>query len=64
MSLINSVYKKFSVWLFSVRNIISVSCHERVYLMRLPFERYFSHHRDRLSEKHHSERSLIKNTCS
>ena len=32
--------------LFSVHNAISLSCHEQVCLIRLPFERYFSHHRE------------------
>ena len=31
--------------LFSVHNIISLFRHEQVCLMRLRFERYFSHHR-------------------
>ena len=30
--------------LFSVHNKISLSCHEQVCLIRLRFERYFSHH--------------------
>ena len=31
--------------LFSVCNIISLSCHKQVCLMKLHFERYFPHHR-------------------
>ena len=34
-----------SACLFSVYNTISSSLHEQVCLMRLRFERYFSHHR-------------------
>ena len=41
--------------LFSVHNTISLSCHERVCLIWLHFERYFSHHQ--------AKRSLIKHTC-
>ena len=41
-------------------NTISLSRHEQVCLMRLRFERYFSHH----WEKYLSKRSLIKHTCS
>ena len=38
--------KIFSLCLFSVHNTISLSRHEQVCLMRLCFERYFSHHRE------------------
>ena len=31
--------------LFSVHNTIRILCHEQVCLIRLHFERYFSHHR-------------------
>ena len=30
--------------LFSVHNRISLSCHEQVCVIRMRFERYFSHH--------------------
>ena len=43
---------------------ISLSRHEQVCLMRLRFERYFSHHRAWWWEKYLSKRSLIKHTCS
>ena len=38
--------KNIFACLFSVHNTISLSRHEQVCLMRLRFERYFSHHRD------------------
>ena len=37
--------KNIFACLFSVHNTISLSRHEQVCLMRLRFERYFSHHR-------------------
>ena len=37
--------KNIFACLFSVYNRISLSRHEQVHLMRLSFERYFSHHR-------------------
>ena len=40
------IRKNISACLFSVHNAISLSCHEQVCLIRLPFERYFSHHRE------------------
>ena len=39
------IRKNIFACLFSVRNTISLSRHEQVCLMRLRFERYFSHHR-------------------
>ena len=44
--------------LFSVHNNISLSRHEQVCLMRLRFERYFSHHRA------DGERSISQNVAS
>ena len=44
--------------LFSVRNTISLSRHEQVCLMRLRFERYFSHHRA------NDGRSISRNVAS
>ena len=41
----NDKCKNIFTCLFSVRNTISLSRHEQVCLMRLRFERYFSHHR-------------------
>ena len=41
------IRKNISACLFSVHNTISLSCHEQVCLMRLRFERYFSHHGDK-----------------
>ena len=38
--------KNIFACLFSVHNTISLSRHEQVCLMRLRFERYFSHHRE------------------
>ena len=38
------VCKNVSSCLFSVPNIISLLCHVQVRLIRLRFERYFSHH--------------------
>ena len=38
--------------------------HEQVCVIRLCFERYFSHHWGRWWEKYLSKRSLIKHTCS
>ena len=40
-----SLGKNIFACLFSVHNTISLSRHEQVCLMRLDFERYFSHHR-------------------
>ena len=40
-----AIRKNIFACLFSVRNTISLSRHEQVCLMRLRFERYFSHHR-------------------
>ena len=39
------IRKNIFACLFSVHNTISLSRHEQVCLMRLRFERYFSHHR-------------------
>ena len=52
--------KNIFTCLFSVHNTISLSRHEQVCLIRLLFERFFSHHRARYLSK----RSLIKDTCS
>ena len=43
----NFIYIRKNIFacLFSVHNTISLSRHEQVCLMRLRFERYFSHHR-------------------
>ena len=41
----SSVRKNIFASLFSVHNTIILSRHEQVCLMRLRFERYFSHHR-------------------
>ena len=41
----NLIRKNIFACLFSVHNTISLSRHEQVCLMRLRFERYFSHHR-------------------
>ena len=38
------IRKNIFACLFSVHNTISLSRHEQVCLMRLRFERYFSHH--------------------
>ena len=42
---ISDIRKNIFACLFSVHNTISLSRHEQVCLMRLRFERYFSHHR-------------------
>ena len=42
--------------LFSVHNTISLSSHEKLWLIRLRLQRYFSHHRPK--------RSQTKHTCS
>ena len=39
------IRKNIFACLFSVHSIVSLSRHEQVCLMRLRFERYFSHHR-------------------
>ena len=39
-----AVYKNIFTCLFSVHNIIRLSCHEQVRFMKLHFERYFFHH--------------------
>ena len=38
------IRKSIFFCLFSVHNIINLSRHDQVCLMRLPFERYFSHY--------------------
>ena len=45
-----SIRKNIFACLFSVHNTISLSRHEQVCLMRLRFERYFSHHRPMMGE--------------
>ena len=42
-----NIHKDIFACLFSIHNIISLSCHEQVSLSGLRFERYFSHHRAR-----------------
>ena len=42
---LNHLRKNIFACLFSVHNRIILSRHEQVCLMRLRFERYFSHHR-------------------
>ena len=44
-TLLEDIRKNIFACLFSVHNTISLSRHEQVCLMRLRFERYFSHHR-------------------
>ena len=39
------ICKNIFTCLFSIHNTISLSRHEQVCLIRLPFARYFSHHR-------------------
>ena len=39
-----AIRKNISACLFSVHNTISLSPHKQVCLVRLRFERYFSHH--------------------
>ena len=46
--------------IFACHNMIRLSCHEQWCLMRLRFERYFSHHQ----EKYLSKGSLTKHICS
>ena len=58
-----SIRKNIFACLFSVHNTINLSRHEQVCLIRLRFERYFSHHRVS-REEYLSKRSLIKHTCS
>ena len=41
------IHKDIFACLFSIHNIISLSCHEQVCLSGLRFERYFSHHQAR-----------------
>ena len=52
------IRKNIFTCLFSVHNAISLSRHEQVCLIRLRFERYFSHHRTRWWEKYLSKSSL------
>ena len=42
---LDAIVKDIFACLFSIHNIISLSCHEQVCLSGLRFERYFSHHR-------------------
>ena len=44
------IRKNIFACLFSVHNTISLSRHEQVCLMRLRFERYFSHHGPMMGE--------------
>ena len=44
---LNNRHKYIFACLFSIHNIISLSCHKQVCLSGLRFERYFSHHRAR-----------------
>ena len=44
-SKVKLIRKNIFACLFSIHNTISLSRHEQVCLMRLRFERYFSHHR-------------------
>ena len=53
---LKSLRKNIFAHLFSVHNTISLSPHEQVCLIRLRYERYFSHH--------HSKSRLIKHICS
>ena len=43
--IVSELRKNIFACLFSVHNTTSLSPHEQVCLMRLRFERYFSHHR-------------------
>ena len=43
----HDIHKDIFACLFSIHNIISLSCHEQVCLSGLRFERFFSHHRAR-----------------
>ena len=52
------IRKNIFACLFSVHNTISLSRHEQVCLMRLRFERYFSHHRV------YDGRSISRNVAS
>ena len=60
-----SIRKNIFACLFSVHNTISLSRHEQVCLMKLRFERYFSHHRD-FSHHHRPDdgRSIFRNVAS
>ena len=53
------VRKNIFACLFSVHNTISLSRHEQVCLMRLRFERYFSHHRASLNILVHDVINLL-----
>ena len=57
-----SIRKNIFARLFSVHNTISLSRHEQVCLMRLRFERYFSHHRARMRPD--DGRSISRNVAS
>ena len=57
MKYVYQILKNIFAYLFSVHNAISLSCHEQVCLMRLRFERYFSHHRP-------NKRSFSRNVAS
>ena len=56
--------KNIFAWLFIVHNTISLSCHGQAFLIRLHFERYFSHHQTKWWEEYLLKRSLIEHTCS
>ena len=58
------VRKNIFTCLLCVHSTISLLRHEQLYLIRLRFERCFSHHRVRWWEKYLSKRSVIRHTCS
>ena len=75
-NLLKDICKNIFVCLFSVHNTMGLSRHEKVCLIRLSIERYFSHHQRSISRKkkkylsksrrgkYLSKRSLITHTCS
>ena len=56
----DQIRKNIFACLFSVHNTISLSRHEQTYLIRLLFERFFSHHRDTSPD---DEKSISRNVA-
>ena len=67
-----NIHKNIFACFFSAHNLVTLSCHEQVFLMRVHFERYFSYHWAIITshywpwwwEKYFSKRSRVKHTCS
>ena len=61
---VTSTWGIITFWAQNKDTTTRFSRHEQVCVIRLRFERYFSHHRVRWWEKYLSKRSVIRHTCS